>query len=77
MLQCCNSCSAVVLSTRASGGGAWLAGPGAARVPFRVIGLVNGIRLLLMPLLGLGLVVGAYAAGLFEAPDPIYLVGRA
>ncbi|GIL92671.1 hypothetical protein Vretifemale_20182 [Volvox reticuliferus] len=55
--------------------GATLAnGPGAARVPLRVIGLVNVTRLALLPLLGLGLVMGAYAARVFEAPDPIYLV---
>ncbi|GLC70650.1 hypothetical protein PLESTF_001018100 [Pleodorina starrii] len=55
--------------------GATLAhGPGAARVPLRVIGLVNATRLALLPLLGLGLVMGAYAARIFEAPDPIYLL---
>ncbi|EFJ49477.1 hypothetical protein VOLCADRAFT_104342 [Volvox carteri f. nagariensis] len=55
--------------------GATLAnGPGAGRVPFRVIGLVNITRLTLLPLLGLGVVMGAYAVRLFEAPDPIYLL---
>ncbi|GLI67968.1 hypothetical protein VaNZ11_012303 [Volvox africanus] len=55
--------------------GATLAnGPGAARVPFRVITLVNVTRLALLPLLGLALVMGAYAARVFEAPDPIYLL---
>ncbi|GFR48835.1 hypothetical protein Agub_g10788, partial [Astrephomene gubernaculifera] len=55
--------------------GATLAnGPGAARVPLRVTALVTATRLLLLPLLGGCLVLGAYAARLFEAPDPIYLL---
>ncbi|GIL57526.1 hypothetical protein Vafri_12737 [Volvox africanus] len=55
--------------------GATLAnGPGAARVPLRVIALVNMTRLALLPLLGLALVMGTYAARVFEAPDPIYLL---
>ncbi len=49
-------------------------GPGAAPVPLRLIGLVTAARLLLLPLLGLGLVMGAYALRLFPAPDPIYLL---
>ncbi len=47
-----------------------------ARVPLRVTALVTATRLAVLPLLGMGLVMGAYAARMFEAPDPIYLVGR-
>ncbi|KXZ55676.1 hypothetical protein GPECTOR_2g1226 [Gonium pectorale] len=49
-------------------------GPGAAQVPVRINVLVNAMRLVLLPLLGLTLVMGAYTARLFEAPDPIYLL---
>eukprot|EP00198_Chlamydomonas_reinhardtii_P006546 XP_001695882.1 predicted protein [Chlamydomonas reinhardtii] len=55
--------------------GATLAnGPGAARVPLRVTTLVTVTRLAVLPLLGMGLVMGAYAARMYEAPDPIYLL---
>ncbi|KAG2501635.1 hypothetical protein HYH03_000140 [Edaphochlamys debaryana] len=55
--------------------GATLAnGPGAARVPLRVTALVTVTRLALLPLVGMGLVMGAYAAHVYEAPDPIYLL---
>ncbi len=51
-----------------------VAGPGVARVPFRVIASIGVCRLVILPLLGVGMVMGAYAAGIFTAPDPIFLL---
>ena len=51
-----------------------MAGPGVARVPFRVIASVGICRLVILPLLGVGMVMGAYAASIFTAPDPIFLL---
>jgi predicted permease len=50
------------------------AGPGAVPMPFRVIVAVCVCRLLLMPLIGLGVVMGAYSVGLFKCPDPMFLL---
>lgn len=50
------------------------AGPGAVPMPFQVIVAVCVCRLVLMPLLGLGIVMGAYSVGLFKCPDPMFLL---
>ena len=49
-------------------------GPGAAKVPLRVIASAIICRLLILPLLGTAIVIGGYAAGAYAAPDRIFLL---
>eukprot|EP00798_Chlamydomonas_sp_ICE-L_P012698 gene12698-15930_t len=49
-------------------------GPGASKVPFRIIASVGVCRLIILPLVGLFIVMGSYHLGLFKAPDPIFLL---
>jgi len=53
-----------------------LAGPGAVKLPLSVIVTPIVTRLVLLPLLGGVVVVGAFKLGWLKAPDPMFLLVR-
>ena len=51
-----------------------LTGPGTARVKLSTIVSVSVLRLLILPLIGMAMIVGGYMAGVYHAPDAVFIL---